>query len=783
MNKLSLLTFRYMKVNMKRTVTTCIGVIVSTILIYLIFSVGYSIYYSDAEEFYKYAYYEIDGVIVCDGASAKEIVESADYYGGNANKADVKLSGAWAISFNNEYNGVYINDFFAMGRQLNLRQGTFPKNDNSVLVPDWYARFEEASVGDAINFGYGADDKKYISGIYNDDNYLAFDDSTLSERFGDAIFIKSPDKVFESEKVYVFVTLKNGKDIQKQIRHLSETYNAQKFEVIEAARSYREPKTDVSYAAYTAFLMLIAFVGITISIMIIRNAFNISVHTRSNDYGILRCIGMSRKQIIRIIFYEALIISLIGLIFGIIIGHGLSILIFSIFKRILSLSKYYRIRLIPRALGLAVLSVFVATFYSMISPVEKLYKLNPIRALKMSDEYENKDKKLKGKRGRLLTKLFGVETGYAYKNILRNKKRFLLLVTTLTVWTVLASAIFTIISTAKKALYDELAPNCDYAGFVEIYNRESADSFIASLKELDEVKKVTYMETVFLSDKQNQNLRYLGYGFSREEFLNFAAAADGYDEDKNGTNGVLLYSNTKLEAGNVFYGNTKVLGVFNDEEKLINELRKYEPWEVSILSLNNIIIYDINNKGFINFVENNGGGNGVLIEFKDNLKHPEFDKFISETNYSFDDYFYEYKTMVDGLTVVKTGIIGFLILVFILYMINTINTNSSEMMLRKKEFNILRTIGMSKKQVDKMLYLEGLLVSVIAAFIGNLLGSFLGNAVFNLFMLAGKEPEEMADPIIHIDFPAIILITVLLIIINVFAIWVTKPEDEDIIFD
>ena len=214
-------------------------------------------------------------------------------------------------------------------------------------------------------------------------------------------------------------------------------------------------------------------------------------------------------------------LSVPKLIFGIIIGHGLSILIFSIFKRILSLSKYYRIRLIPRALGLAVLSVFVATFYSMISLVEKLYKLNPIRALKMSDEYENKYKKLKGKRGRLLTKLFGVETGYAYKNILRNKKRFLLLVTTLTVWTVLASAIFTIISIAKKALYDELAPNCDYAGFVEIYNRESADGFIASLKELDEVKKVTYMESIFVSDKQNQNLRYLGYGFSRGDFLNF----------------------------------------------------------------------------------------------------------------------------------------------------------------------------------------------------------------------------------------------------------------------
>ncbi|MBQ8914115.1 MAG: ABC transporter permease, partial [Lachnospiraceae bacterium] len=239
----------------------------------------------------------------------------------------------------------------------------------------------------------------------------------------------------------------------------------------------------------------------------------------------------------------------------------------------------------------------------------------------------------------------------------------------------------------------------------------------------------------------------------------------------------------KLETGNIFYGNTKVLGVCDNDEKFLNELGKYEPWELSYLNLNNVIVYNIDNKDFMNFVEYNGGGYGVLIEFKDNLKHPQFDELISKSNYSFDDYYYEYNVLTDGLTVVKTGIIGFLILVFILYMINTINTNSSEMMLRKKEFNILRTIGMSKKQVDKMLYLEGLLVSVIAAFIGNLLGSFLGNAVFNLFMLAGKEPEERGNPVIYIDFPAIILITLLLIIINVFAIWVTKPEDENIILD
>ena len=113
-------------------------------------------------------------------------------------------------------------------------------------------------------------------------------------------------------------------------------------------------------------------------------------------------------------------------------------------------------------------------------------------------------------------------------------------------------------------------------------------------------------------------------------------------------------------------------------------------------------------------------------------------------------------------------------------MINAININSSEMLLRKKELNILRTIGMSKKQVDKMLYLEGILVAVIAAIIGNIIGCLMGNAIFRVFMLGTTEEGESMKIPWHIDFPAILFVTILLLAINIFAVWITKPENQDI---
>ena len=61
-----------------------------------------------------------------------------------------------------------------------------------------------------------------------------------------------------------------------------------------------------------------------------------------------------------------------------------------IFKRILELSDYYRIRVIPVAWIFTIAAVIVTTAYAMVAPIEMLYRLNPINALRMTDEYKTK---------------------------------------------------------------------------------------------------------------------------------------------------------------------------------------------------------------------------------------------------------------------------------------------------------------------------------------------------------------------------------------------------------
>lgn len=787
MNKLSLLTFRYMKVNMKRTVTTCIGVIVSTILIYLIFSIGYSIYFSEAEENYKDFYLRCDGIIECDGETAKEIVSSADYYGGEDNAAGIKLSYAWAAHIDDSRDDViYINDFLAMPRQLKITKGTLPKNENSVLVPNWYEQGSQNMIGSKYDiengFGFDTENSKVVSGLYDTEFMIPTSNENLSSSFIGSVLIKSDDMVFNSEKVYIFVTFKDKGDIRENLKTLANTYGVEKYELSEAAEAYYKPETDLSYTTFRAFLLLLAFIGIIISVVIIRNAFNISVHTRSKDYGVLRCIGMSRRQIIIIILGEAFIISIIGLLIGLIIGHGISLLIFGIFKRALKLSNYYMLRIIPEAFAFSAISVAVATFYSMISPVEKLYKINPVSAIRMSDEYKLTEKNIKAKRGKIIGRLFGVEAGYAYKNILRDKKRFLLLTVTLVIWTILATAVLTTISGTKRFMYDLLAPMGKYDGAVEFYSEKEEKSIRDNINATNEIKAMVRVDIAFLSNEDN-NLFYLCYGFPEDQYNKFIQIADGYSENQEGLD-VIVYKDEKKDPGDTVYGNVRIAGEINDYDNFSEVFGEYISFHTVDASFTRMLIYNIDDeKAILNELKPLSQYYTLMIEFKNELKHPEFDRFIEDSGYFFDNYFDEYKLFMDAIKIVKTAVVTFLIFVFILYMINTINTNSSEMLLRKSEINILRTIGMSKKQVDKMLYLEGIIVSIIASIIGNIIGSIVGNFMVYFMLFAGQDESDGVKFTSHIDIAGIIFITILLLIINIFAVWVTKPEEEDIIFD
>ncbi|WP_039790983.1 ABC transporter permease, partial [Paenibacillus riograndensis] len=77
------------------------------------------------------------------------------------------------------------------------------------------------------------------------------------------------------------------------------------------------------------------------------------------------------------------------------------------------------------------------------------------------------------------------------------------------------------------------------------------------------------------------------------------------------------------------------------------------------------------------------------------------------------------------------GFIGVIVLIAFLNIINTVSTN---LILRTNEFATLKAIGMTQKEVRKMIILEGVFYGLFSAVIGIILGTALDYGIHLLFM-------------------------------------------------
>ena len=72
-------------------------------------------------------------------------------------------------------------------------------------------------------------------------------------------------------------------------------------------------------------------------------------------------------------------------------------------------------------------------------------------------------------------------------------------------------------------------------------------------------------------------------------------------------------------------------------------------------------------------------------------------------------------------TVINVFVYGFIVIISLIGIINVVNTISLNILLKKKEFGTLGTIGMSERQLSKMVILEGMLHGIIASIIGGII--------------------------------------------------------------
>ncbi|MGL5245144.1 MAG: ABC transporter permease, partial [Sarcina sp.] len=128
----------------------------------------------------------------------------------------------------------------------------------------------------------------------------------------------------------------------------------------------------------------------------------------------------------------------------------------------------------------------------------------------------------------------------------------------------------------------------------------------------------------------------------------------------------------------------------------------------------------------IDTAKNSGHSREVRIDFntenEQELKKvsSQIEKVAEDNEVTYINKYEENKREEQMWLVINVFIYGFIVLITLIGIINVLTTIMLNILLKKKEFGTLETIGMSKKQLTKMIMLEGLLHGVIASVIGGI---------------------------------------------------------------
>ena len=773
MSILNRLTIKNLRLNKKRTIVTIIGIILSTALmvgIGLLFSSFQDLMIRDTIGYngkYEANYSDVD----LDKLNNIKNKNFTYFY--------EKPIGFSKIESSNEYKPyMYITsvnkEYF---NELKLVDGSFPKNENEIVISNHVITNGGLNykVGDIVTFTYGSRNidgditlanSELVDGedLTNEGTYTykivgIVDRSNFESYSASGYTVFTLDVNSDKGNVNLYVMFNKNKKIIKQSEELAKelNYNGDINYNSTLLALYGE-STYGNVMSSMGGMMIIMLSLVSIGcIIVIYNSFAISVMERKKEFGLLSSIGATKRQLSHTVFFEAVVVGVIGIILGILgayIGIGCVILIIN---NLISDMLEYKLHLVTNPLFIIIPVIFmiIVIGVSAFIPSRRASKVSPIEAIRQN--YDIKINKKKIRTSKLALKLFGIEGEIALKNIKRNKKKYRVTIVSLFISIVLfisfSSYMNYTLNTASSVMgevpYDY---QISYFGDDPNNDKEALDKINEIVKSSDVKEYVSYSVS---------NLSIIGNYTYSDEYLDFYKSAYGDDGIKALNNLKYQYISIYILDDNSYNKYKKLIGLDKDSVILLNKFKG--------------VSYGNNKRVNYNIpVINNGNINVKICNFDDNDEDVDTTKYCNKnidnifvTNKSFDlieefSYMDDFKLIVnkklydsisdssthytqfniisdntnniDKLTkdldkysnvnytnikeamkqannlilVVKILMYGFISLVTLIGVTSVFNTISTSMALRKREFAVLRSIGLTNRGFNKILFFESL---------------------------------------------------------------------------
>ncbi|MGL5717144.1 MAG: ABC transporter permease, partial [Paraclostridium sp.] len=626
---------------------------------------------------------------------------------------------------------------------IELLEGNLPTKKNEIAIDD--LALKKLGYEPKLNQTIKVEYEDYSNGEIKTENFTVTGITKVTEtaQIKKTYTILVSEEYMKStrdmskESFNLFFTLKNVEnvsayDMEVMIKNIGEGFGVKKVYTSVNENYINLSKSDMTVVGS---IVVICLVIILSSILVIYNIFYLSIITKVQEFGKLRAIGTTRKQIKKIILKEGMYLSIIAIPFGLVAGFVISEGI----AKYLLLSE---VNISKWILALAIGMISLLTVYiSLIKPMKIASKVSIVEAVKYNGESNTKKNTRKGYDYVDVSRL-------TKANLQSNKKRTYVTLLSLT----LSGILFIVVSCALNSMDaermakvhsshditirldnytfgDKTSPNTE----LNILQKKDllSDEFINELKKVDGVKDVDISSNMIKSEILNVDMEedyydivgidendandledmqmYLQDGeidleklkSGEEMILNFSMYADMYDIKIGDTLSFEIYDGDEvIKKDFKIQAITDGPGMFGIHEDLMDKLVKTSPRHSIGLTVDKNKYDEVKS-----YIEN-------LMNANENLDASYIDEDIASFELAIK------VTKVMGYSLVTLiGVIGF---------INLINSMITSIITRKKELGMLQAIGLTNKQLVQMLNKEAMFYTSFML-IGSLtLGNIIG---------------------------------------------------------
>ncbi len=528
------------------------------------------------------------------------------------------------------------------------------------------------------------------------------------------------------------------------------------------------------------------------SVFCIRNSFVISLTEKMKLYGMMSSIGATKRQRRRLVHGEAILLGCIGIPLGIICGTIATYIVVkcigNLMITVLGMELVY-VFSVPAVIAGVVLAV-VTLYFSAGKAAREAAKVSPIVAIRGNKMIRIRAKELRTPK--IFNRLFGVGGAIAYKNLRRARVKYRTTVISIvvSVGVFVAMVTFTQLGFQASSIYYKDVP---YQIQLTVFSDENFEEAI-QITQMEGVKQYEILRRgemlVKISDIpfSEQYLQYISEIVKEDSSLSFMVASIGDEEykayckklglspDKVKDKGILIADYLSYEkggkravgmkyqykSGDMIHGLTPKMSnnEYNNNSNLSANLDDNKQMDIEIAIQTSERPMGLNDT-------NKTSVEGIIVvsdEWMDSHQcysmpysslciylqcdNPDeiqktFENEATFVRYDLNNLKQAYEQNRSTIVLFSIFLYGFIIVISLVGITNIFNTITTNMELRSREFAMLKSIGMTKKEFTRMVWLESVFYGIKSLLIGIPVGIVLSVCFYKAFSEGIEMPYQL----------------------------------------